>query len=75
MIQIGGYKSDEKKEFTLENLKKDLEPSAVARSSPLKNDYKLYDVDDPFTFASVDEYNLIELCTPSGTTIPPSRSE
>jgi len=66
MIQIGGYKPDEKKEFTLANLREDLEPSKLARSSTLKNDYKLYAVDDPFTFASVDEYKLIERCTPSG---------
>jgi len=55
----------EKKEFTLANLKTDLEPGTMARSSTLKTDYKLYKGNDPFSFASADDLVNIEDCTPS----------
>jgi len=65
-MQIGGYSSKDKTDFTLENFTNDFKPGATARSDSLKSDHTLYKGSDPFTFASEDEYANIPPCTTSG---------
>ena len=67
-MQIGGYKPDEIKPLTLKSFKQDLEPGFTRKSGTLKDDYRFYDGADPFSFGSVDEYEVLPNCTK-----PPSR--